>query len=386
MKIQILSVIIIGLALSGCGKSSPVDAPANAKANTNDVLASRDSASTRRSKERDPCSVLEVSDVEAVIGKLAGPPFLTDGPNSLDPTRNGGACRYEAANFRSLGVDIAWTGGGKLQSMAAPAKNLVDAKGMRGKLPKGAVPEGVEVAGDWDEADVIGCCRLNAYYADTMISVEFSESRATVEQVAGLVNKIISHIDKPVSLDGRAGVEAAIQRMAQRPKKRSVCDLLTRTEVEAVVGPLESAPTGDSSSCQYSVRASPGSGNSPDKFMAAVDWTWGYSKFRDEVAMTGAVTDSLLGPFKGMSIPGIPADKMKEIEKVAGSMGGNVDKLKSLSKDMANPTQTGITGPWDDASFLMTKFLAVKKDVLITLDGIDSTHAKSLVVKAMEKL
>ena len=391
MKLQLLSIVVVaGFTLNGCGKAPSVATPADAKAHTDEAFASKaaagDTARKSASKERDPCSVLEVADVEAVIGTLAGAPFQTNGPNSLDPQSDGSACRYEAANFRSLGVDVAWSGGGKLQSMAAPAKNLADRRGMRGQLPKGAVPEGVEVAGDWDEADVVGCCRLNAYYADTMISVEFSESRATVEQVAGLVNKIISHIDKPVAIDGRAGVKAALQRMGQRPKVRSICELLTRADVEAVVGPLNEAPTGDASTCQYTLRPAPGGGDSVDRFKASADWTWGYSKFREVSAMHGAVTDSLLGPAKGISVPGLPPDKMKELEKLAASMGGNLDKMKSMGKDMTNPSQTGIPGPWDEAAFLTTDFVAVKKDVLLTLEGVDSTRAKALAAKAMEKL
>ena len=281
---------------------------------------------------------------------------------------------------------MTWSGGGKLQSMAAPAGNLAAKTGMKGQLPKGAVPEGVEVAGDWDEASVVGCCQLNASYADSMITMEFSESRASVEQIAGLVNKIIAHIDKPTSVDGRAGTEAARQRAAQRPKKRPVCQLVSQAEVEAIVGALDSAPTGDESKCEYSVLAAPNSGDTPDHFTASVGWTWGYSEFRMAVAMNGSVTASLEGPLNGISMPEIPADKMKEFENLAKSMGGNVDKMKSVTHDLSKPSQTGLKGPWDDAAYLAPDFLAVKNDVSLKLEGLDSEHAKLLAAKIMAKL
>ena len=171
------------------------------------------------------------------------------------------------------------------------------------------------------------------------------------------------------------------------PKKRSVCQLVSQAEVEAIVGPLDGAPTGDESKCEYSVRAAPNSGDTPDHFTASVEWTWGYSEFRTTVAMHGAVTASLEGPLYGhITMPDIPADKMKQFENLAKSMGGNVDKMKSVTHDLSHPSQTGLVGPWDDAAFLAPDFLAVKKDVSLKLEGLDSEHAKLLAAKIMAKL
>ena len=391
MKLIVLA-LIAGLVLGACGKAAPPAASSGAPSGgivADAQLAAKESkgnSDDHRPGERDPCTVLDAADVEAVIGKLAGPPFRTNGPNSLDADPKGSACRYETANFRSLGVDVAWSGGGTLQSMAAPAENLVAKLGMKGKLPKGAVPEGVEIAGDWDEAKLMGCCQFTAYFADAMISVEFSQSRATVEQVVPLVNKIIAHIEKPTSVDGRAGLASARQRAAQRPKPRPVCELISRAEVEAIVGPLDAAPTGDTSSCTYSVRGDASSGGTPDRFTASMQWNWGYSDFRSSVAMHGAVSASLLGPVNGVSIPGIPADAMQKIEKMAASMGGNIDKLKAVTNDINHPTQTDLAGPWDDAAYLAPEFLAVKKDVRLKVEGIDSSKAKLVAAKIMEKI
>ncbi len=339
MNWRIFTLLMTGWVVTGCGRSA---GPPSAKADR--AMASQSSAPAAAT---DPCTLLDPKEVEAVLGPLAGPPFRTR-LNEATPAEEGESCRYESTDLHSIALEADWTGGTMtLKMMSLPGK-LAGAAKMKGSMPKGLLPEDVSIAGEWDEVRVIGCCNLNAFLGDAMVGVDFSGSRASAEQAVGLVNKALLRLDKRIAVDGSAGLAAAQQRMAARPKKRKVCELVTRAEAEAIGGPLAEEPTGDNAECQYRYAVKPGA-RTNDVVVLKVRWIQGFGTFREDITMSQSVGASLGVAFKGID--------------------------------------TSPPGPWDQASVVMNSFYAVKKDVLVTVEaGLRPDMSAKIATKAIEKL
>ena len=95
-------------------------------------------------------------------------------------------------------------------------------------ITKNLLPGGVQMAGEWDEAMALGCCQIYALRGDTLVTFDFRGWRDDMKGAASILDKALVRIEKPLSIDGRAGNDAAQQREAQRPAKRDACSLLTR--------------------------------------------------------------------------------------------------------------------------------------------------------------
>jgi hypothetical protein len=74
--------------------------------------------------KHDPCSFLKVSEVEAVMGPLAGPPYRTSG--RATPELNGRECRYETEDRRSIRLNVEWDGGKDFMSMLGAIQTMVE--------------------------------------------------------------------------------------------------------------------------------------------------------------------------------------------------------------------------------------------------------------------
>ena len=306
------------------------------------------SESSESSSGMDPCALLEVAEVEGVMGKLAGPPYRRgqDGPEV-----GGMACRYDTADGRSIKLGAMSEGAGAIMKFIAMPAGMAQDAGLKGKLP---IPEGATFGGDWDEARIVGCCVLNAMLGDAMVDLDFTASKLEMKQAATLVNMALGRLSKPVHVNGDAGVAAASQRMAQRPKERPACQLVTRAEAEAVLGPLTAEPAGDGNECEYRFTLKGDNGQAvPRLVQIKVRWDGGFAQLRDEVSMTGKILSGLTGM-----------------------------QAKSPTEMPAPPA-----GPWDEAAST-TDFMAVKQDVLIRSDLrlAPKAQIQSLVAKAVEKL
>lgn len=221
--------------------------------------------------------------------------------------------------------------------------------------------DGTELAGEWDEASLtaMNCCIFNALRADQMITIDFTGSEATLPQAASLVDAAYKRIDKPLKLDGGANVDAAIAFLKTRPKRMSACSVLSRSEAEAILGPLIAAPvahdddhTGTSTSCEYQVPPEKGIARS---YELKYRWDGGYYDIR---------TDAHTVRLTGMA------------------MGGAATKT-----DTPLPA-TGAPGdPWERAGIFYNDFVALKKDVEVKIDkrGLDEGKVKALVAAAMRK-
>ena len=205
------------LALAACKKAAEPRMKSSDIAQASGESSDRDDDSG--GPAQDACGLLEPSEVEVVLGPLAGAPFRVQANNNK-PDMRGDGCRYEGRDLRSISLDMNRTGGAALMKMMGlPAKIARDVN-IKGQLPKGALPEDVRIAGEWDEIRIMGCCRLNAVLGDALVVLEFSGSRATMEQAVTLLNKALLRLDKTLPISGRPGGAAAEQRRAARPRPR----------------------------------------------------------------------------------------------------------------------------------------------------------------------
>src|SRR5262249_55842682 len=116
--------------------------------------------------------------------------------------------------------------------------------------------DGTELSGEWDEASLtpMNCCIFNALRGDQLLAIDFTGTRLSLRQVAPLLDAAFKRMDKPLHINGNAAVAAALALDKTRPKPVDVCTLLTRAEVEAIVGPLGADPAGKGhDSCTYSM-------------------------------------------------------------------------------------------------------------------------------------
>jgi hypothetical protein len=365
-------IVIVGLALAGCGSSTG--------SNEASTSAAQAGGSTAGRRGHDPCSLLEPAEVEAVIGPLAVPPFLThESPEDNAPDENGKVCVYETADFSSIRLSVEWQDGamalkavslpGRLVSGAVPA----EAPG-RDAVARNLLPGGVQLAGEWDEALNLGCCRIFALRGDTLVTFDFRGWRDDMKAAASILDKALVRIEKPLSIDGRAGNAAAERQAALRPARRDACAVLTRAEVEAILGPLVADPqpkNKDGSDCWYRFTQAESEESTlkdaPKEFKSLVG------------TLTGGKTGLVAGPVDtALTITwrgGFQA--LHDAQMVAGASMGAFADMPGMPK-----RQTGnVQGPWTEAAQTGLAFMAVKKDVAVSIDTAPMLSNKQIELR-----
>jgi hypothetical protein len=342
-RVAAMLVMVVSLGLQGCsrgGGDSGREAAAEFEAQT------EAEAAANAAPEVNPCGLLKVEEVEAVMGRLAVPPFQI-GQNG--PEVGGMRCGYRTADLREIQVGVTPDGGAALLKMMALPAGMAQDANLKGKLP---LPEFADIAGDWDEARIVGCCIVNALLGDAMVDLNFAGSKLTMAQAAQLVNAALPRIGEPLPLEGGMGVDAALAQDAQRPKERPVCTLLTREEVEALLGPLTAAPSGSERDCTWRYQRKGIDGKLRDwPLEVKVRWRGGFADLRDSVQLAGKVMSSLMGG--------------------AGP----------------SPESAQLAGPWDEAA-VAVDFMAVRKDVIVRIDLriADQATAQKVAGALLQKL
>jgi hypothetical protein len=290
------------------------------------------------------CGLLEPSEVEAVVGPLAGAPFRST--NGF-PDATGDECRYETKELRAVTLRVEWSDGALTYGVVSSTQDAVANAGLKGVLK---LSDGTKLTGAWDQARVFMCCEVHTLTGKRHLVVDISGSRATIAQAAKLADAANKRLAKPLTPDDAAALAAATTRNNARPKARSVCELLTRADAEAIAGTaLSSAPKGDNNSCTYSWKQADGTEND---LKLAVTWRGGFGEYR--------LAQSAIG---------------KSLEDFA-SQGVDL-KMKQKA-----------TGLFDEESSSIIGEMAVKKDVMLTVEtGAYSTDtSKAFMAKAAEKL
>ena len=342
---RLAPVALSAVALAACNRSASHE-QSGAKPSHTAVATSKDA-----------CSLLEPKEVEAVLGApLATAPFLSrDGIPQYDGT----ACDYEDAGLHNITIDVTWRGGATVFGMYGAFQGLVDQTAVKGIVHVG---EGSDVAGEWDEARVAGCCKFVALRGDQMIRVDVGGSKAPLAAAAKLADSALKRLDHTLSLRGLPNVKASIEfETANRPKPRDACALVSRAEAEALIGRLAGDPKSIDERCLYELA---GEGGFAPTYVMKVRWTGGFSDFRqhNDIATTFAKAFTA-------SLP-LPGDRT---EALGASVTGS---------DLA------ANSAWELAHVSITGLSAVKKDVLVSIDSESgrTDEAVKLMAKAMSKL
>ncbi len=342
------TALAAALLLIACGKSSTPPA-ASAAAPVAEATAASPQA---KADPHDPCRLLEPKEVEAALGApLAGAPFRAESANRSDggtPLPEGDACWYETADHHNIAIEVTWKDagavlsgiGGYLAKAEAATKGLVK------------LQDGSELTGEWDEVKVLGCCTFMALRGDAMVEIDFGGSTANFEQAGALADAALRRLDAPLPIDGTAGIAAATQREAQRPKAGDPCSLWTAADIEASVGILKKL---EPSSDECTVTFENDKGRNV-LFVSTVTWRNGYRRYREGNQMLGGMLGAAL----------------KEI----GAEGSKAGKSQTLD------------GPWDAAQQTAVQFNSVRHDVQIAIRqrGMSPDDLKALLGHAYDKL
>lgn len=384
------AAVVLVLAMA-CERRESHPAPADqAAAQTTTPQASAQVVRSAASA-RDPCSLLEPKEVEAVTAALAGPPFHTREVSDLnEPDASGDTCVYETPDFRTLRVTVVWDDGATAFKATSLPGQLLNA-GPQTQESKGArllLPGNVEMEGEWDEATRMGCCQIFALRGDRMVTFDYRGWRDDSTHAVGLLNKALLRLDQPLPAPP-SGEDAARKRAALRPAPRPVCSLVSRAEAEAILGPLLDEPHPASSdpnaACVYRFTQAASKDSefkdAPDAFKSLVSGLTGGRTGKVQGPVATQITVTWRGGFR----------RLRESALVAGSvMSGN-----GLDGQIGMPRRTSgqvAAGAWDEAAQNGLAFIAVKKDVALEIDTEPMLAEEQvelrrrLVAKAMEKI
>ena len=294
-----------------------------------------------------PCGLLSAAEVEAVLGEpLAGPPFRAS--NGL-PDPDGESCRYEASAFRAIDISVDWSNGGQKFGLINMVGGIADKGGLKGVV---TLSNGTELRGEWDEARDFLCCEFNALRGDQLVDVDIASSRASLEQAASLADLAVQRLDQPLSVDDAPGLAAALERDKSRPVPRPGCDLVSRSEAEAIVGaPLSADPQGSEASCSYVW--SPAGSDYTDELTLSITWRGGLAEMRQAQAAIGQALSF-------MTSEGLVADQAQQ-------SGGDL---------------------FDERADSFIAIMAVRKDVLLSIEtgGTNNDLATAFIAAAAKNL
>jgi hypothetical protein len=396
--------VLLCAVLLGCGKSPSSSGTApSIRGSDQPPIAQSD---TNAFDHDDPCSLLEPKEVEAVFGvPLGTAPYRS---SNGTPAVDGSDCAYLSPTFQQITLSVEFDGGQQAYHVGDFVGNLIKGTtAVNDKTKKAMVSEdGSEIAGEWDEAKLtaFNCCIFNALRADQMISIDFTGSAATLKQAAALVDAAFKRMDKPLSLDGGANVEAAKRFLATRPARREPCSILTQAEAEAILGKLIAPPMAQGDSCTYEL---PSQGI---RQLYQVDYRWsgGNYDFRTDLQaakMGGAALGSMqFQTTTQQEVKVTPPSGAASAAAAASAQTRTVTQSETVTVDEAARRLTGQTfsqgahltgeqeaansGPWERSANIGPKFEAVKHDVRVEVDlrGVDAAKARALVAAVMAKL
>ncbi len=350
-------------ALAACGNTdqpaaSEADAgtAATADASADGLADSADSAAAGLAASapdpQDPCRLLEVSEVEAVLGApLAGPPYRSRNPNgdsAGETDETGYWCWYETAEHRNLALTFEAQYGGDI--VAGVGGWLAKAEGAADGMVK--LQDGTELVGDWDEVKITGCCDFMALQGDSLVQIDFGGSLATAEQVGDLVNKALGRLQAPLGINGRDGLAAAQQRMDARFTSDDQCALWTPADIERLLGP----PKGEMRSGDDCTIVWQGKNGREQMAVVTTQFRNGYRAYRRDNATFGGMAASI--------------------------------NAEGADQGVGLRAATGLEGPWEAAENGPIQFNSVRGDASIAVrhSGMSDDELRALLGHAYDRI
>lgn len=347
---------------------------ASAKADVNADAASSGS---------DPCTLLSASDLEPYVGALSTPPYRADDGHA---SISGDQCVYRGKDGRVVSISNG-TGGAEVgQTIQDIPEKLSAALSKNGAPGLGGMANQVMkkevIAGPWDKATWIPGGSLFITKGDNFVQVDMSGASGKEDDALAIGKMAVPRIDHPLSYNGARAV-ALVPKQPAHPK--SACDVISRSEAEAALGPLSGNPVADpdGTECTYTVQSPNGTRSYP------IAYTWedgsrGYNMLKHSMAAVSGM----------LHVPGSSAlDTMKPTGQMGAMMGGLMKMVSGgsattapgASATVGMQTDTTLKGPWDQAMLMHgTQLLALHNDVMMTIDlrSADYAHAKALLATA----
>jgi hypothetical protein len=340
---------------------------------TNDNLAQRfggsqDSTSGASSGEgaaRDPCSLLDSSEVAAAIGPLASPPYR----GSFEPNANAQTCRYDTQNHRRILVSVDWDGGATAMRIVGLGRKVTDpiAKQGQEKIGTTVLSTGDTLTGAWDQVaqGPMQCCDFHALRGDKHVELDWTGTRLTAKTAGALLDSAVRQLDHPLPINGAAGVPAAKLVYAAEAKDSSIvmCNLIPQHAAETLLGhtlvkpPTPGQGAAGARECTYTtVLAAPGV--IPQEYdLSLRSWRDGAVEFETDQFATGM------------------------------GMHAARQQLTGNSASPASDTSGHPPGPWDIAARSPNPgYEAVKGGALLKVASLDKVGALALLAGAVQAL
>lgn len=327
----------------------------------------------------DPCRLLSSTEAEAVLGApLATAPYRSYGgigDRAGLPLEGSDVCWYEAGNRHNLSVTLTRSNGGAVMKGVAQVTDTVE------KKTKAKFQDGTELAGEWDEAKVMNGTSFMALRGDTLVEIDTGGSEATPTQIGSLADAAIKRLDAPLPYDSRAGFKAAEAFYAKRPASGDPCSLLSKADIETVLGgAVQGEPQANSSGdeCTYTYASSRSGlqklsdqGKIPKgtlseeemKMMSGFMGALGASEAVGDPAQGAASTDTLV-----LNVEWRNGYRLYRVSnQMMGSMGAGLGAEMGAAESKVLGSSSALTGPWDHAQLSKVQFSSVKSDVQISL-------------------
>lgn len=319
--------------------------------------------------DHDPCTLVTRHEAEVYLGSLIHDPYRTNPATGLRAVADGETCLYRARDGHSIEIRPQWAEGQTTMAMYGNTQDLMNSV---------LQDEGSQLdtlGGDWDEMRwIIG--DLFVLKGDTIVEVDVKASNAGAAGAADLARHAVARLQKPLVYNG-----AAAGRTAPGPlvEPRDPCSVLSRKEVELIVGPLTSSPVSGTGKCTYPVVPRATGARSIDLLIL---WSGGFGRMFQEHWAGGQAVAGLRGRATSLEAgtPGVQK-AVDQLNEVLGRRSAR-DKIK-LEADTA-----AIVGPWVEARIVSgVTFTAVKKDVYMEIDlrTLPLDQARALVGAAMAK-
>ena len=354
MKTHALGTTLLALLIANLAACTDRSAATSAVAQPGDsaATAAADLASAPASADpHDPCRLLDNKEVEAVLGgPLVAPPYLTtnpDGDTGGVPNENGNVCWYSTKGNRNLTINADWTDGAAISS----GINSQVAKAERASKGLLKLKDGTELSGDWDEASLRGCCTFVALQGDSMVTIDFAGTTASEAQIAPLANAALARLSKPLEVNGRAGLAAAIARENARFSSADPCAYWTPADIEKLLAASQAKVEASGQDCNVSYVTSDQRGH---QFNATVTPRNGYRSFRRDNATYSGFARSINADNPGVELKAAEA----------------------------------ITGPWEAAENGPIQFSAVRNDAQVALrqGGMSMDAIRAVVGHAFDRI
>lgn len=183
----------------------------------------------------DPCSFLSPAEAEAILGPLKQPPLRVKNDEGREPDPKGRVCAYfplDEANRRDENVRVEVVTHDGLAFQVATGAAVQAAAGW---VPGHALGD-TTVPGPWDAAARVGGHLFTARQGDVAVQVTVRWLGVRDGRVDSIGARVLAHIpDIPAAAPAARG--EGDDASALDP-----CRVLSRGEVEAVVGPLSGPP------------------------------------------------------------------------------------------------------------------------------------------------